>query len=292
MLAPETDLFACGHKVYIPSPGTPSERKDRHVSAAAIRESPLKTSKQLSPLNNHLKELGRSLSFNDDVVTEISPHLLSYAKSKELVGRSLFRPSTIGIKTRTRPTNTLTGRHNCRGDMKRHVPCNLAGVLDNTEQTNGMQLLPYNLGTVPSPPSPTKPASNIFATVAGYGIKGLDTGTSENVITEGSRKRLWQKNSIPSQSLFSERMESPPLRDYLSELQDGARPVHQKMADRTELVLDNGAKFEAVVQESFPRSPREWCAPHGKAVKKEKKITNVRGYQKWLDFPQPAKVRK
>ncbi len=295
MLASESDLFACGHKIYIPSPGT----KGALPTQTQPQESPLKTSKQLSPLRGHLKELGKSLSFNDEVVTEVSPHLLSYAKSKKLVEKSLFRASSIGIRTRTqRPTNQLIGRHSCRGDMKRHVPCNLASVLD-AGQTNE-KLLPrsdwptVHVGTVPLPlssPSPTKkPPNNIFATVEGKRIKELYTeDPSDNLLVDKSSYQLLQQNPITSHSLFLDRMESPPVRNYLGELQDGARPLHQKMADRTELVLDNGAKFDAVVQESFPRSPSEWCA-ESETQKKETKISNVKGYRKWLDFPQPAQV--
>ncbi len=295
MLAPEPELFACGHKVYIPSPRTPSERNGRHLPVTTTTELPLKTSKQLSPLNSHLIELKKSLSFNDEVVTDVSPHLLSYAKSKKLAGKSLFRPESIGIKTRTRPTNPLIGRHNCRGDMKRHIPCNLLSSFD-TGQNNRVFLSQPDWSTMrlaPLSPSPTKCENNVFATVHGYTLKDVDIKDSaQNLIIKESSKLLQQKNSwsLPLQPLLSERIESPELQDYLSELQHGARPVHQKMADRTEVILDNGAKFDTVVQESFPRSPREWCAESSEAGKKEKKITTVRGYRKWLDFPQPAQV--
>ncbi len=334
----ESDLYACGRRVqYIPSPSlsprasSSSSKRGHEVGherpGAATKEHSHRTPKQLPPLNNHLKELGKSLDFNDEVVTDISPHLLSYAKSKKRDIKCLFRPDDLGIKTYSRPPrNAPIGRHNCRGDMKRHLPCHLVespsrhtnrgiddknGVLGSRHYSTDLNL---PTGSVTKTTNKTgiymAPSTKsvlwedeTLGKVSSYTARRL-TGKPSNIsIEDSSRSLLLNRQSRSSivknasnLSCFdmyndSEGLVSPPPRDYLTEFQDGARPVHQKMADRTKLVLDSGAKFDAVVEDSFPYSPTEWCGAAGEAEKKETKIENVRGYRKWLDFPQPAQVR-
>ena len=321
MIVSETDLYACGRKVqYIRSPSptlSPRARYSRSdLRPATTKEHLHRAPKHLPPLNSHLKELGQSLDFSDEVITEISPHLLSYAKSKQRAVKCLFRPDDLGINTHSRPPrNAPIGRHNCRGDMKRHLPCHLVESPsgDNSKTIDHRNSRHSDWNTDTDTKTTTKAGiymapstksvlweDETLGKVSSYTARRL-TGKPSNISIEDSSRSLLhrQQSSIlkntSSLSFFdmfseSEGLVSPPPRGYLSEFQDGARPVHQKMADRTKLVLDSGAKFDAVVEDSFPYSPTEWCGAASEAENKETKIESVRGYRKWLDFPQPAQV--
>ena len=82
---------------------------------------------------------------------------------------------------------------------------------------------------------------------------------------------------------------SPP-KDFLAELMRGAHPVHQRKGNGTTIVLDNTARFDKVLQSSYPQQPREWFEKDGTAHPLGR--TYVKGQQRWMNMPQPARVRE
>lgn len=83
--------------------------------------------------------------------------------------------------------------------------------------------------------------------------------------------------------------DSPPRRDFLAQLQGGARPVRQKKPDSRTIVLDNDAHFVKTLQRVYPQEPRDWC--ESEAVPGSGR-RYVRGQLRWTDMPQPVKVRR
>lgn len=339
MIASKTDLYACGHKVYIPSPrtsprtGLDSRPQSRRHNRSTFSDGTSfgqtsKTHRHMSPLYTHLQELGKNLEFSDDVITEVSPHLLSYAKSKKSI-RSLFCPNNLGILTpHSRPTREPIGRHDCRGEIKKHLPClSSPGVRDrdltSLPKTDGVgsklseidcKLHEQHLGKtkrltntrVYMAPS-TKSVlweDETLGKVSSYTarrLSGKHSTVSVDILLSRSKPALVQEQESvvknASSSLFSnvlsqsdmEQSVSPPPRDFLSELQDGARPVHQKIADQTKIILDSDGKFDTVIEDLFPYPPNHWSETK-ETGKSEKRINNVQGYRRWLDFPQPCQV--
>ncbi len=102
---------------------------------------------------------------------------------------------------------------------------------------------------------------------------------------EGGREQSTQQ-----QSHASEDTTSLTTGDFLVALGEGARPIRQGKGGRT-IVLDNDARFEKVLQGSYPQQPVDWCRTEaedglglGRSV--------VKGSMRWSGLPQPAKVAR
>ena len=91
----------------------------------------------------------------------------------------------------------------------------------------------------------------------------------------------------------------PQPRSFISELQAGARPVHQYTGNGNTILLSNNVRFNKVLQPSYPHSPSQWQeGPKIEITADMEKEGGVEegahmiGYRRWSDFPQRAKVNK
>ena len=330
MIASETDLFACGYKVHIPSlQSLPTSSKDDRSAPATQARSPVASTsahrpKNSSQLNSQVKDLGKSLAFSDDVVSTRSPHSVSYSKAKGGL-KALYQPNDLGIGSHMKTTSNTVGRHDCRGEPKKHLPCHLHNPTDtkpeypqrnkrNTKsltQQNDLdfhQLPKHTRGITTKPGLCMVPSEKsvlwedeILGKVSSSTARQL-TGQISHLTLDGKENPNHSHPSsfVPNQStgIFSDifreddverntQLSTPPQPDYLSECRDGARPVHQRKGGNT-IVLDNGALFDKVLQETYPLSPSKWCEAESNEV--TPKVASVKGYIKWLDLPQPTQV--
>ena len=339
-----TDFFACGYKVRMPNiqnrvgggrsntPSTarPSPRKNTHSIRSQVRDS-----------GRQVNELSKLLSFTDDVVSHRSPMSISYTKAREST-RTLFKPEDLdmGIGAHLKKTRGIVGRHDCRGEPKRHIPCHLQpddhssllgiqhGTIGLSAQTKRDLVLErsshdqlhidddYFLGRVRSvAPSKSIPWQE-------QTLKKMSSSTARHLTGQPSRdnfdddlrpltykcSHLSRRTCIITSAELDDRKDVtsfdttctddlPQPRSFISELQAGARPVHQRMGDGNTILLSNNARFNKVLQPSYPHSPSQWqegpkaevaVAMEGEGEMEEG--AHVIGYRRWSDFPQRAKV--
>ena len=328
----EPDLFACGTGVRIPSLSATVGRRSAQTNAPPDTRRPCRAPRTA---NDRITDLSRTLAFSEEVVSDISPECVSYAKAKGRM-RSLFRPGDLGLGVCLRQSPRESGgRHDCRGEPKRHIPCHL-------RQPRQEQWIPTRTGheekllhTVPSqdlglphklsytkdgslefwhakmvPPSKSLPWEE-------QTLQRLSSSTTMMLSTKRGTamtetmlpvKKSPQKWSSSEQTTFSKEQSShhhhscsnwerrpvdteaaSPPKDFLTELKRGAHPVHQRRGDSTTIVLDNMARFDKVLQSSYPQQPQEWFEKDGTARPLGR--TYVKGQQRWMDMPQPARVR-
>lgn len=262
-----------------------------------------------------VSELRTTLKFDDEVVISRCPQSVSYKKALEL-DFGAFRPS--GERKDGRPL----GRHNCRGELKRHVPCHLRS-----------QSLPADVKAMATEPRPSlraleeKPTVTANVSVVSFRLKTLPATASEEWeartlqrLSSETARRLRRAGRLqnpappsplaepsaafrgPSTSQDRQRVtpsrdvESPKDREsvsstsptgnrFVAEFLSGALPVHRPRCTDTTILLDNQSKFEKVLQDKFPLQPQEWC-PSGTVPRVVKKYT--KGVQRWTSLPQPT----
>ena len=78
---------------------------------------------------SRVTELSTALTFSEDVVSSRSPHCISYAAARRGVG-GIFRAEGFEQELRRKTTDReQVGRHNCRGESKKHT-CNFYSPVD------------------------------------------------------------------------------------------------------------------------------------------------------------------
>ena len=334
--------------------------KKSTVANAGKSERPQKIGVLRSPITDNangfkrqLTELGNTLNFTDDVISSRSPQSVPYAKARVQL-RSLYKPSDLDLgQRRMKATGgRLVGRHDCRGEPRRHMPCYLSDVEDAVPVTHHQRRRRGRLER-----SLTVPLVETSRSDVGGGnllesakviqpsmsvrweeqtLNRLSSGTARRLVAEctkardrerltaiverrheveGKREQVKEesppssdptsrtkkdselqsdashmKQSCPVEDPLSHRLpEMTPLgRSFLTELQEGAVPVHQRRGDGRTVVLDNNAHFDKVVQSTYPQQPRDWCKTE--TTDTAAGMTYVRGYLKWTDLPQRAKV--
>ena len=338
MISSGSDFFACGYKVRMPNIQNQVEGGRTNTPSTA-RPSPsknmLSTRSQVHDSGRRVNELGKLLSFTDDVVSHRSPRSISYTKAREST-RSLFKPEEldVGIGTHLRKTRGVVGRHDCRGEPKRHIPCHLqlddhspllgthtqygtTGQMkrDFIHERNSHDQLHvedgYFLGRVRSvAPSKSIPwheqtLKKVSSSTARHLTGQPSTDSLDDNLKRFSHRRLRQSRHAISNPDFDGGMEDtcgpctddlPQPRNFIKELQAGAKPVHQRMSDGCTILLSNNARFNKVLQSSYPHSPSQWqegsnaetytVTMSGGGVEE----AHVIGYRRWSDFPQRAKV--
>jgi hypothetical protein len=252
----------------------------------------------------------------------------------------------MGIGAHLKKTKGTVGRHDCRGEPKRHIPCHLQPD-DHTSHLAGTQFGSIGLSgqtkqdlihernnhhnqlhikddyfldrvrsVAPSNSIPWKEQT----------LKKVSSSTARHLTGQPSRdsfddnlrplthKRSHQRRRtiIGDTELGDGRDvthfdttlvdDLPPPRNFISELEAGARPVHQCTGDaRNSIFLSNNTRFNKVLQPSYPHSPSQWreASETGAAEavggeegeeEEEEEGAHVRGYRRWSDFPQRAKV--
>ena len=308
-----------------PSTARPSPQKNTHSLRSQARDS-----------GRRVNELSKILSFTEDVVSHRSPASISYTKAREST-RSLFKPGDLdmGIGAHLKKTTGIVGRHDCRGEPKRHIPCHLQqdernslhhgsiGLSGQTkrdlilERSSHDQLHIENdhfLGRVRSvAPSRSIPwQEQTLKKVSSSTARHLTGQPSKDSFDDNLRplthNRSRQSRRIMSNVDLGDGKDNthfdtactdglPQPRSFISELQTGARPVHQSMGDGNTILLSNNTRFNKVLQPSYPHSPSLWQegpkTDVAAAMEEEGRVeegANVIGYRRWSDFPQRAKV--
>ena len=131
MISSGSDFFPVGYKVRMPTVHNRRTGSSSGSVSAPTKSSPRKPIHSVRAHSHNLagrevNELSRVLTFSDDAVSHISPRLVSYNKAKE-GSRSLFKVKDldVDIGSHVKKAKGLVGRHDCRGELKRHHPCHL-----------------------------------------------------------------------------------------------------------------------------------------------------------------------
>ena len=340
----EPDLFACGTSVHMLSLSTTVGKRSVQTNATPDTR---RSSRAPRTANDRITDLSRTLAFSEEVVSDISPECVSYAKAKGRM-RSLFRPGDLGLGVRLRRSQREGGgRHDCRGEPKRHIPCHLRQPRQEpwipTHTSHEEKIfhavpsqdlgLPHELsprytkdGSVEFwqakmvPPSKSLPweeqtlqrlSSSTTMTLSAKRNTAALTEREETTlpVEKSPQKTHLEQKWSSEQTAFPKQQSShhhqfftnwgrrptdteavSPPKDFLAELMRGAHPVHQRKGDGTTIVLDNTARFDKVLQSSYPQQPREWFEKDGTAHPLGR--TYVKGQQRWMNMPQPARVRE
>ena len=131
MINTGSDFYPVGYKVRMPSIQPRAGSSSGNVSAptrpSTRKAIPSVRAHSHNQAGREVNELSKVLTFSDDAVSHISPRLVSYNKAKES-SSSLFKPSdlNLGVGSRAKKAKGVVGRHDCRGELKRHIiPCHL-----------------------------------------------------------------------------------------------------------------------------------------------------------------------
>ena len=294
-----SDLFPCGERVHMPSVRGSGYTRPT-LSTACPRGDPSCGEQLLrggrsgaGKLRTRVNELGSALAFSDEVVSEHSPQSVSYSKARDDL-RALFKARSVveadrGARVSSRPRR----RH--------HLPCHLQRFRDPPlPERSYLQSLPAELShtSVQRPSGANMRAETVFQSEslpwAERTLQRLSSSTAVDLASSRSCREVAAKKttglvlrgsetSVPQEE--EEEVGGAPVQQqaYLQQLQRGAKPV---FSDATTIVLDNHTRFEKVLQPTCPGQPGDWCASRAAPAG-----GFTRGYRKWLDFPQPCKVR-
>lgn len=313
------------------SSGTPAMPLPRKTNCAAHSQS--------HTAGRDISELSKILSFSDDVVSHRSPSSVTYSKAKESAHSLFkVNDLDVHIGSHLKKSRGVVGRHDCRGLPKRHIPCHLhleepicaprLGTMllkvsaesmikrdhsalqgNNHEQSDENFFLGRVKSVAPSSSIPwqEQTLSKINSSTARHlvGLPSTDTLDDDNY-RQLSHKSSRQIKLAVAQSYEDKREAScgdtddvPQPANFTRELETGARPVHQMKGAGNTIVLTNNARFNKVLQPSYPHPPSHWnVSENSKPDTTSATITTegadeddcVIGYRRWSDFPQRAKV--
>eukprot|EP00731_Ephydatia_muelleri_P016584 Em0009g1008a len=263
--------------------------------------------------SSDVTELCRTLKFDDEVVLSRCPQSIGYKKALEMDLHGASRLSER--KGRLRPL----GRHNCRGDLKRHVPCHPRSQslpvdvkLVTTAPRPSFLHTPEGKATLTANPSVASVRPDVFHATASEEWEAktllrLSSATAQRLggLQGPAPPPPSAATFTPAPTSRERREAAPSLADekskgqlqqpastpatstrFLVEFLSGALPIHRPHCTDTTILLDNKSKFEKVLQEKFPQEPHEWCSDTCAVPCVARKYT--RGVQRWTSLPQPA----
>ena len=326
MLPSGSDLFACRARVHVPSiRARAGRRHGRSATSAVVKLDSPKERRASQPLGGHqnykkqLTELSTTLNFSDDVISSRSPQSIPYAKAKRRL-RDIYRVEGFELEHLRPKVTEPVGRHDCRGQTKKHncylhISAEETPPVSRPDQRTHTSLLTKppdeNIEasrTVTSDVLETIPPS-VAVLWEEQTLHRLSSETARRLVDDCPKPKERERlegildRAVPSLEQDGSGTISPHLgpiveppavdneapKDFITELEGGARPVYQRGdSKRTTIVLDNNARFEKAVQRLYPQQPVDWCKTEAAPLTGK---TLVRGYQKWVDMPQPAKVR-
>ena len=259
-------------------------------------------------LRSHVGELKRTLTFSEDVISSISPQALSYQQARERLARVL-RPAQVTRLGRD------VGRHNCRGDARRHPLCLLppAVVHEDRERSKPHRPLPPSQHQLPPSTSSTShgnvashPSNMLYRRIvtvpANKSVQWKEQALEKISSSTATRFRGGQREGREVREEVEEEtvevsegvkdggeVEGDRRRvDYMACLERGARSVWTR-GRRDVISLDNDTTFTKVLQSSYPQSHTEWC--EGEEGEEEgERESLVRGGRRWTALPRPAPV--
>lgn len=321
MLQGRSELYSCAAKVHTPALRTQMDAKAHDsVRGGNTQQKHMCT---FTPYREHaapsldVSELCRTLKFDDEVVLSRCPQSIGYKKALEM---NLHGALHLSERKDKRPL----GRHNCRGELKRHVPCQPRSQslpvdvkLDTTAQKRSFLRTPEGgKPTSTANPSVASVHSDVFQAAASEEWEAktllrLSSATARRLARGGlpgaepaatftpapaptSRERREAVPSLADENSKGQLQQpastSATSNRFLAEFLSGALPVHRPRCTDKTIVLDNKSKFKKVLQDKFPQEPYEWCTDSSCAVPcVARKYT--KGVQRWTSLPQPAEVR-
>lgn len=342
MISSGSDFFPVGYKVRMPN----IQHRSGSVNSNKVPTnlSPRKRTSTGPPPHSHarrdINQLSKFLTFADDVVSQRSPNSVTYTKARE-GAHSLYKPSDldVSIGSHLKKSKGVVGRHDCRGELKRHVPCHLQLDDPNTAPRPGTQwnatpgpLIKRDHSTLSQRNSHGQFEENFFLSRVKSVAPSSSVPWQEQTLTKVSSSTARHLIGLPSmdslddnhrhvsykrahQNTLGVGMESivggritpggeeddlPRPKNFVRELKSGAKPVHLIKGDGNTIVLTNNARFNKVLQPSYPHPPSHWHAAAVESSKaggtsaveeEEEEDGCVVGYRRWSDFPQRAKVQ-
>ena len=298
MISGDTDFFPVGYKVRMPNvhnhsghgsisaPSRPSPRSNTLTSARV--QSHQVTKKEVN-------ELGKLLTFSDDVVSHRSPNSVTYNKARE-GAQALFKTSELGdvrIGSHLKTSKGVVGRHDCRGEPKRHLPCHLqsddqSSTLLSTQWSTHLPkkgstfrhvasgrsgeeefLLGRVRSVAPSQSIPwqeqtlTKVSSSTARHLIGLpsseslADRQLSFKRSHQLIPDSSSDKHLDAGGEEA-TLCTDSNGVRQQKGFIKELQMGAKPVHQTRGDGNSILLTNNTRYNKVLQPSYPYQPSQW----------------------------------
>ena len=307
------DLYVCRDRVHIPSikvtTGAKTQRKSGSEAADSVQSTTPRTPDSQSgsrarrrhtvgdaqgSLRTHLGELGKTLTFSEDVVSSRSPHSVSYRQARCSLAR-VFHHVTAGEDSRRRRGQLSelagdVGRHSCRGEPKRHALCHLREAqtaAGHQDRGGGWRQFggPHRIQSVPNAASvpcasrvPSLPSNMHHGNIPSYPSNMLYRGVR---VVPASKSIPWEKEAlgrlssstavrlgrerqgggredavhdpeVRGQPSLSHREENEPeqeesvhmTQDYITSLEQGAKPVFLGSGGENVIVLDNDTTFE------------------------------------------------
>ena len=323
MLQASSELYSCAPRVYMPAARAQKGAKVQNKAGGGNTKTTCCRPQLHGTPSSDVFELGKALKFDEEVVLSRCPQSLGYKKALEIGLNGGFIPGTTRERERTRPL--ALGRHNCRGELKRHAPCHLRSqslpldaklltttaprlfleALENSTPIANSCVAPEVFPVVPSEEWEAKTLLRLSSATArrfrrqhGHDLtppeaEPATTAAAAAAVPPTSRERRETPAAKPSladeKSRDRNKAASTPATTarYLAEFLSGALPVHSPHCADTTIVLDNRSKYDKVLQDRFPHAPQRWC-PGCNAPHVARACT--RGVQRWTDLPQPSEV--
>ena len=301
-------LFSCNYP-----PFTPPARKRRHNRFRS--EGARRTNRQIT-------ELGSQLSFRKDVVLSQCPEAITYQEAKQHM-RQLCRAEWLPQERKNygvRFNVVDVGRHDVRGTLKMHKPClpplhiphhvkhplpPIRTIMSPYQQSLMAESDIYSTGSAKDWIRRMWEKAVLFgvsqSTARGFvsNAKGIDKQRLSETLNQLEENGLDDIDTVGTDDEGDQQLDEAVEKgtvsvapSFLFELQQGATIVHQREKRREETVLlSNNARFEKVLQPSYPQVPQEWLSTRKSQDGKEVEDKVVRGQQRWVALPKRAQVR-
>lgn len=261
------DFYPVGHKVRMPNIHTrsgngsisaPSRPSPRASISCSSQSQSLRTQSH-RVTKKKVNDLGRLLTFSDDVVSHRSPNSVSYTKAKEKA-HSLFKSNELGdlkIGSHLKKSKDVVGRHDCRGEPKQHVPCHLP----LGDQVTPRLHVQFSSNTIAAARRDIYNKRNVHEPLRGRGEEEFFLGRVRSVAP--SKSIQWHEDTLTKVSSFTAKhlvgLPSSDSLDNYNHKQLSFKPSHEAISN---VNTDNDlAAFTSATQEGQARCSDMDSAP-------------------------------
>ena len=282
------DFYACGARVQIPSIKVTNEAAVRHKTDLAVRPKGVVLRRRHTvssvgdaqrSLRSHVGLLKQTLTFTDDVISSRSPQSVSYRQARKDLSHVFHHV----INAPRRYPRVDVGRHNCRGDPRKHPLCHLNCVQPTAIQSSDRERVVPRPIHHPSPsvlPSDSVHHSRVVACPSHMlyrdmrvvpasksvqweeeVLKNVTSSTAIRLRAAGGRRggregegevgrgdvmvERGKVGSVLGDEVEVEKVGSG-VWDYVMSLERGAKPLWRRGGRREVITLDNDATFSKV----------------------------------------------
>lgn len=205
-----------------------------------------------SRFNSQVKDLSRTLTFTEDALPSSSSCVTRYSSAKHRFWE-LFQPGNVRLEMQQARKDCLGGgggRYSIRCSGIKHLPCHME---DSTSARSAR---------------------------VSFSLPSLQPLVCRKKELAFNMEYISEYQSLDKLYPFSK------MKNYVKDLEAGARPVHNGRGSI--ILLDNNTKYKKVLQKSYPQSPENYFMAEGKG----REVWEGARSRRWLDFPQPVKVRE